>query len=304
MISIKAGTDLSEAALREALALLFADRDEEERRVRTEQTLESLRLGELEAGTFLTAWNTRRLRGVLVVETLPGNSASLWPIAITPAPDEVLAEDALLSEAVALLKKRRLKFAQMFLPPHREATGAALERHGFHQMTEVRRLVIGLPAPTASLPADLVMEPLASAITSTFQHTLIETFAGSLDAPELDGLRTPEELLAGHRAGAPDLTRWWLAIWAGRPVGVLILAGGLGGEVQELSYCGVVPRERGRGVGQALVAFSLQKAADFGNSEMTLLVDARNRPALDLYLRAGFLEVETRSVFFQAFQLS
>ena len=49
------------------------------------------------------------------------------------------------------------------------------------------------------------------AIPPTFYATLLRCHDDSLDCPELHGVRTPDEVLAGYRDCAPDPASWWLA---------------------------------------------------------------------------------------------
>src|SRR5438093_377479 len=87
----------------------------------------------------------------------------------------------------------------------------------------------GRPAPV--LPAfqrtrapRLVCQPYSTCDRSLFSATLLRTYEGAVDCPELNPLRTAEEVVAGYRSlPGCDLERWSLAWHAGRPVGVLIL---------------------------------------------------------------------------------
>src|SRR5438067_2423990 len=59
-----------------------------------------------------------------------------------------------------------------------------------------------------------------SADREFFHKTLQFTYDGSLDCPELNGVRTIEEVVAGHIAqGQFDPDRWWLAWLENQPAG-------------------------------------------------------------------------------------
>lgn len=119
-----------------------------------------------------------------------------------------------------------------------------------------------------------------------FARTLLRSHDDSLDCPELHGVRTPDDVLAGYRDCAPDLARWWLARVNGEPAGVLIL--GMG----ELTFVGVVPERRGQGIGRGLV-----EAAVSWHAALSVIVDERNTPARTLYRSLGFQTVGSRDVF-------
>jgi ribosomal protein S18 acetylase RimI-like enzyme len=123
----------------------------------------------------------------------------------------------------------------------------------------------------------------------TFHQTLLRCHEDSLDCPEMQDLRTADELLAGYCDCAPDESQWWLAEVNGEPAGVLILAD------TELIFVGVVPQRRGQGIGRAIVATSCEKS-----SELSLVVDVRNAPAVQLYLSLGFEVIGAREVFLKS----
>jgi ribosomal protein S18 acetylase RimI-like enzyme len=65
----------------------------------------------------------------------------------------------------------------------------------------------------------------------------------------------------------------------------------------ELSYVGVAPAARRRGHGRALVRKAIAEAHSAGADTLTVSVDARNAPALDLYESLGFAEFDRRDVY-------
>ena len=65
----------------------------------------------------------------------------------------------------------------------------------------------------------------------------------------------------------------------------------------DLSYVGVVPEARGRGVGRELVRKALFEAKVAEAPGMILSVDSRNRPARYLYESLGFEPYEEREVY-------
>ncbi|MCE9532869.1 MAG: GNAT family N-acetyltransferase [Planctomycetes bacterium] len=304
MVSILPGNILDERQRREALALQFTNQPDDERPEKIESASAALQSGQLDASGLLTAWIGKHLVGVLVVEFMPGSGASYWPHHVEPIAECIAVEDALLSRASDLLRDRRIKVAQSLIPSGGTEIRQALERHGFLYVTRVWRMNADVRAIKIRPIADLQMDAWDSANGSTFLNVLMQTFTGTLDAPELDGTRTPAEVLAGHQASAPDQSRWWLARWKGEPAGVLILAQAGSPEVLDLAYLGVAPAWRGRGIGSAMLSFSLEKTAELGGRAMTLLVDERNWPALELYREAGFQDVDSRDVLLRKLQLT
>src|SRR5262249_25630000 len=124
------------------------------------------------------------------------------------------------------------------------------------------------------------------------------TYQGTLDCPEIQGVRTAAEVFDGHRSqGVFDPQRWWLILDGELPVGVILLAAMPEIDAWDVSYVGVVPEARRQGLGRRIMIQALRAAADERVGQMTLSVDARNRPAWDLYTALGFQPIEKRHVY-------
>src|SRR5262249_11345602 len=139
--------------------------------------------------------------------------------------------------------------------------------------------------------------PYSACSPACFQETLLRTYEGTLDCPEINHVRTAEEILAGHRAhGLHDPLRWWLVYHGAEPIGVLLLADvpELGG--WDLSYLGIVPEARRRGAGRELTCKALWEARQAGTPQLSLAVDDRNGPAWGLYRGLGFEPFDSREV--------
>jgi ribosomal-protein-alanine N-acetyltransferase len=73
----------------------------------------------------------------------------------------------------------------------------------------------------------------------------------------------------------------------------------LGGDVGDVMTVAVVPRCRGRGLGDLLVGELLRRAAESGAGSVMLEVRADNGPARRLYERHGFEEVSVRRRYYR-----
>jgi ribosomal protein S18 acetylase RimI-like enzyme len=193
----------------------------------------------------------------------------------------------------------------VLLPPAETPLAEPLLHTGFRQVTELLALRHDLhDLPTATAPS-LRYERYDRADPLLFAQTLLQTYEGTLDCPELTGVRTIEEILAGHRAAGkvrPEL--WWL-VWAeDRPIGVLLLTDLPHGLDWDLAYLGIIPAARGRGLGRTLALEALHTARRNAVLHLILAVDARNAPALRLYQSLGFSIVEKRVVYLYFFPQS
>jgi mycothiol synthase len=284
-----------------ALNMVFrhvASRDERETRVAN--ALQLIRAGELDAAGVLVAREGTRLRGTMVCLLAPGASALVWPPQALSSPEKQHIEDQLMRFGIGWVKDRGAKLAQTLLSPREHYLGAALERNGLAHVTSLWYLRHDLkPVHKGSRPGEsLVYRTYNRCDRDIFHETLLRTYEGTSDCPEVNGVRSLQEILEGHQAqGSHNPERWWLASAGGQPVGVLLLT-----EIPEwhgwdVSYLGVVPAARRCGIGKELTRKAIEESRAAGAGQLTLAVDTRNRPAWDLYTSFGFEPYDQREVY-------
>ena len=123
-------------------------------------------------------------------------------------------------------------------------------------------------------------------------NALDRSYEGTLDCPELCGLRDTADVAQSHRAtGEFDPTLWWIVKLDGIPHGCLLLNPCRELRSVELVYLGLSPALRGSGLARGLLSWGLSRAAKGrSNWDVTCAVDSRNTPALKLYRGLGFRE--------------
>ena len=234
--------------------------------------------------------------GAVFAARLPGGVAVIWPPRTID--DEAEVEDALTRAALAHV--HGVRAVQAFLPPEEIERAEALVRGGFEHVTRVWQMAEPFAAPrqrSASRPrgdgvrhsADAsrpTVVPASECVAATVAATLLRAHDDSFDCPELHRALTPDDVVNGYLAAAPDQAGWWLALADEAPCGILLMNG------PEITFLGVLPTHRGKGIGRRL----LEAAFDLAPS-MSLIVDARNIPAFQLYRSAGFEVVGAREVF-------
>jgi ribosomal protein S18 acetylase RimI-like enzyme len=230
-----------------------------------------------------------QLAGAALAQALPGGTGVLWP----PRGRTPAVEDSLLRHALASLRRRGARLAQAILPRAETHLGEPLLRGGFTRPTQLRYLQ-RTPSPE-TLAGEF--ESYATADHAEFHQTLLRSYAGTRDFPELDGLRVLDEVIRGYQAVGYEPGRWWLRRDGREAVGVVMLSEAEPGRVWELTYIGVVPEARRRGLGRDLVRKALAEAFAAGVEDLTVCVDGRNTPALRLYAAMGFEEFDRRDVF-------
>ncbi|MCG3128037.1 MAG: Mycothiol acetyltransferase [Phycisphaerae bacterium] len=132
---------------------------------------------------------------------------------------------------------------------------------------------------------------------AAFAQCIEATYRESLDCPRLTGLRGVEDVIAGHKCGPAFVPHLWqLARVDGLPAGCLLMTVQTE-ECVELSYMGVTPEFRGRGLGAVLLRRGLELAREGGFRRIALAVDAGNARALGLYRRFAFRDVSAREAY-------
>lgn len=282
-----------------AFRLLFAHCPPEERPGRVGRALGLIEKGELDAGGLFVLREGGGVAGAVVCTVAPGGTGLVWPPR-AGGPGRTAHEDLLARHAVGWLRQRGARLAQCLLHPDEASLAAPLLRNGFDHVTALwyLRHDRAMAALHLGPPARLTFESYDRTDRDVFHATLLRTYEGTLDCPEVAGLRSLDEVLTGHKAqGRFDPSLWWLGLDGGRAVGVLLAADMPDLPGWEVAYVGVVPEARRRGFGRELMTKVLLEARAAGVPELMLTVDARNAPAWDLYRSLGFEVFDRREVF-------
>jgi ribosomal protein S18 acetylase RimI-like enzyme len=281
--------------------LVFRHVADEERADRIANALRMVRQGDLDPAGVLVATDGAESVGAIVCLPVPGASGLLWPPQALEGPRQGEVEDALVGQAAAWLRQHGAKLAQCLLSEAELPLAEPLPRNGFAHVTALRYMQRDLePFSMPAARAERLQYIPYSQLTTPrlFRETLMHSYEGTEDCPEITGVRTADEIIEGHRAqGKYDPGRWWLALAAGQPVGVLLLTEVPEWAAWDVAYVGVVPRARRRGYGRELMLKALAEAQRDGVARMTLSVDARNRAAWALYTDLGFQACDRREVF-------
>jgi mycothiol synthase len=262
---------------------------------------------------FMMGWSTApgRITGALLTQSLAGRAAAVWAPEVEPSPWRGSTAAALVRTALEDLRARGFRVAQAVLDESAGRRGAIdLTRGGMPRVTELlyleRETSIPLTPPSAGAGSRsplLRWRPFDPGHEAEFRALLQATYASSLDMPELEGVRSLDDIIEGHRAAGrfvPD--RWRLGQVEGEPeaAAVLLLSDIPDRDVWEVVYLGLTPAARGRGLGRAAIGHALDLAGPHA-SRLELAVDIRNIPATRLYDAAGFVPFDRRSVHLVVF---
>ena len=283
-----------------ALEVQFQHLPEAEAYARTSNALQLLKGKGLETPRLLLAEDDDEILGVILAQALVGGTGIVWPPQIAlEARDRRMLEDALIRRALDWLRQNGAKLAQAVLFEDENRHAGPLERNGFSHPTQLwyLRHELELSPELLCEPETLTFQSYAECDRELFQQMLWRSYGQTRDFPEVSGRRSIGEVVHGLQAIGYDPARWWLAWSSQTPVGVLVLTAAPEVDGCEVSYVGVVPDARRRGVGRELVRKALFEAKAMGGHEVVLSVDARNEPALNLYAKLGFEVFERREVY-------
>jgi ribosomal protein S18 acetylase RimI-like enzyme len=249
-------------------------------------------------------WVARRGKDVCGLQLCAplGGACFLFWLPVTEA-GEPEVEDRLVAAALAWCRQQGGKVAQAILPPAEAGSAAVLLRHDFDHVTQLFYLTHDLHAlPDEPLTGGVRFEPYSTRNEARFREALAGSYEDTLDCPEMNGVRSVDEVLAGYRGTDrfhPE--RWQLIVAGSEPAGVLILTELPDGPAWDLSYVGVLPEFRRRGLARAATRVALQMTRKAVALELRAAVDIRNVPALSLYRSLGFEQGETRDVHLHFF---
>jgi GNAT superfamily N-acetyltransferase len=268
-----------------------------ERAQRIQQCIHFLETGVLDPNGIWVARDGGRILAAQICVPLAGSACLFW----LPGADDDCAA-AVVQAGLDWCRSRGCKLAQALAQPEEMARTPPLLRCGFRATTRLqqwRRNFIDLPRYP---PPTLRFERYRPALDADLAATLERSYDGTLDCPELDGVRTMDEIIAGHRGQGkfhPDF--WWLAYDGAMPIGVALFVEMPDATTWELAYLGIVPEQRRRGLARALLIHALHALSAQPATAVALSVDARNGPAQRLYQSLGFVETETSEVFLYFF---
>ncbi len=251
---------------------------------------------ELVFGAFLG----NRLVGACVALEPPGAAALVY---VNPDQPDGPGRDATLTALWALQQAawtRSIKLLEVLVDPAASNSASLVRDAGFTYVTELLYLQRQCPGREWSAPGDpdLCWVGYSDVQAQVFRRALEATYIQSLDCPELTGIRSTGEILAGHKAtGIFDPSLWWVATRQGIPVGVLLLNRVTSQPALEVVYIGVSQPARGTGVADALLARAVTLTERENARYLTLAVDVRNAPARRMYRRWSFRQVGVRAAW-------
>jgi len=237
--------------------------------------------------------------GIAMVQ--PASSATLLAIQDEDLPDS-RTESPLMDNLVGRMRSLGVRFVQASSDSADEQL--TLGRNGFTKIADLVFLVLeadvfGRLDPIGDRD-DVVFETVGdnTEAMGIVCDVAARSFLETADCPRLSLFRSPEEIVEGYRMSLNfDPTLWRIVRSKGEVVGCLLLAVHPPEGAVEISYMGLVPQWRRRGLGRSILRHAYAIANARRAPRMVLAVDRENLPAVELYRRQGWSEAAGETVW-------
>lgn len=254
--------------------------------------------GKISFDGLLVARRGERIVAAVWIQRQAGNLGTCWgPGKISAQSADICTE--LLQIGVEWAATQGCRILQSILEVAPTPIEQYLTSASFRQLAELEYL--SGPAerfPTSPLSGRIGLVAYRPEFRAQLEKVVEATYRGSLDCPELDDLRSIDDVLDGYRA-AGDLgeSGWYFVRHERQIVGCLILAYHQEINQAELVYCGLTSESRGLGLGVELTREALWWASERGAEQLVLAVDRRNTPAIQTYVRSGLLTTDHKRLW-------
>jgi ribosomal protein S18 acetylase RimI-like enzyme len=286
----------------QALWLLFSHLPASDQAESTRTLMHDAAAGTVDLSGLLLCRSGNRVLGAMLTMTTAGRTMLLWPPRSTELLTASLGREvhlSLMHKMRWLARRQHVRLVQALLEDADRDLAPLYLANGFTKLTRLVYLQRKLDARPIAAPLPAVdFVSYADDLRLDFLDVMARSYIGSLDCPEMNGVRLPDEVFESHKAqGEFNPKRWLLAKTAGAWVGCLFLAGLNNLNALEVAYVGVVPEFRSRGLGRELVRQALREGIAASVDFITLAVDARNAPARHVYRQEGFETWDERDAY-------
>jgi mycothiol synthase len=303
-----------------ALNILYEGVLPEDRAVRVAKSIQEAEEGELDLRGLLLAELQEKPVGALLLRMQPHGVAFLWPPVVSAKSAEVISwhttsqpaitneaiEDVLLQAAVLRLGELKARIAQSLLELNQTREQLALSRNGFRRLTDL--IFFEYPTVGNQSRKDRLASDVGTRLTHIihrqsrnrlrFAEVVEQTYRGSLDCPELNGIRTASQALNVYAESGPVVRDLWRVYCdEHRDVGVILVVDRPEQRTWEVIYLGVVESARRCGVARKMLTDVINAAHDAHVDRVVIVADVRNRPAVLLYQSLGFAPFDERVAY-------
>lgn len=243
--------------------------------------------------------------GASLFVSSPGGTAFVFTSSVEryaiQYPDIVELSHEMIQQVSLLAISYGVKLLQALTIPIDQFRKSMLANSGYTYLTDLVYFgrTLSTPAFVFEKPHHYQWLTYSEENDGLFKEVLSRTYLDSQDCPELENLRTIDDVVLSHKASGVFNPQGWKILLdeSQNPLGVVIMSQLRHCNTLELTYMGVVPQARGKGVARILLSALCSHAQTNGNEAITLAVDLRNERASKLYTFFGFIEMFSRSIY-------
>jgi ribosomal protein S18 acetylase RimI-like enzyme len=227
---------------------------------------------------------------------LPGDLAMLGGVRAVPGAEKI-AEDVLRNQIQTIRGRLPIAHIQAAVSDADRPIQQLVQASGFEPLTAVDQLWSSLvddqithPVEVSSpMSAELQWLPASHLSRQRFVKLIEATFDGTLDCPELNKVRSNEQVVQSFLMNRPFRgCPYWFTLWHRQRVAGCLLLLSHNAELVEVVYMGLIPEARRRGLGRLIIEQAKRVAINLGATMLVLAVDVRNTPAIKTYQHNGF----------------
>lgn len=287
------------------LLLAFGNLPADEQAHRVENLVKQHRRGKLSLEGTFQARRAGRMVGSIFSHVRDDNTAVLWPPCLmNEEPEETM--QTLLDACFEHCHQKGCRVAMLIHDRHSDPLPTWLPYAGCSRELELVYLLASEDTFPATPPETaLQFVPFQRRDLHRMTEIVENTYRGSLDCPEVNGLCHTQDVVAGYQKLGKFRPEYWFFVQNhGEDIGCLLLNDQPHGDHLELVYMGFAPEFRRRGWSIDIVNHALWTARKAGRKHVLVSVDARNNPALIAYYRAGFIAWDRKKVHLRFFAKS
>lgn len=303
-----------------ALNILYEAMPIEERTTRVAESAQAATAGQLDLSRLLLAELNGKPVGALLLRMQPSEVAFVWApivsgdatnIVSSPSSKQVavnseVIEDALLQAAAQNIEESNAWIGQSLLELPQSRERAAFSRNGFSHLTDLRFLefrVASYDESNTPITGELKDQRNYIAYRRArnrlrFANVIEQTYRGSQDCPEINGIRSAIQSLKVYEASGPVIPDMWRVYCQdGNDVGVILMIDRSEQNTWEVIYLGVVESARRQGIARVMLTEAMRAARAALVKRLLIVVDSRNLPAIRLYKSLGFVQFDVRAAY-------
>jgi ribosomal protein S18 acetylase RimI-like enzyme len=256
---------------------------------------------QLDLNDIWLAARGRKLVWAILPVISPGKTMLLFSPTHVPPAEQDTSVCPLVERVLEHYQTRAVELAQVLLDPGDAGAVELFKACRFEPLAELIYLdrdVRGRGAAVAP-PNGFTFETYSAGNHAAFARAVAATYEESLDCPRLNGRRSIDDVLEGHKAAGEFDPKLWFLLRDGSVAGsvaggVMLLNRSTRTDSLELVYLGLAPHYRGKKLGDVMMRQALATAASIGSRRLSLAVDSMNAPALRLYQRHGMTRLCSR----------